>query len=110
ADAGVALAGAYLRVHVELLPKRDVDRTEAAADRRCDRSLERDTGLTDRVEYVGRQRITAVLLHHVRAGLADVPLELGAGRLENAPRRLCLLRPGAVAGNENDPVRHRGRA
>ena len=110
ADARIALARAHLRVQVELLAQRDVDRAEAAADRRRDRPLQRDAGLADRVEDVGRQRVAAVLLHHVRAGLAHVPLELDAGRLENAPRRLCQLRPGAVAGDEDDPVRHRGRA
>ena len=69
-------------------------------------SAQRDTGLADRVEHVGRQRVAAVLLHHVRAGLTHVPVELDAGRLENAPRGLSELRPRAVAGNEDDPVRH----
>ncbi len=110
AHAGVALAGADLAVKVELLAERDVDRAEAAADRRCDRPLQRCAGLTDRVEHFGRQRIAAVLLHHIGAGLADVPLELDAGRLENAPRRFGELRPGAVAGDEDYAVRHRGRA
>ena len=106
AHAGVALARAHLRVHVELLAERHVDRAKAAADGRRDRPLQRDPGLADRVEDVGRQRVAAVLLHHVRAGLAHVPLELDAGRLENAPRRLCQLGPRAVAGDEDDLVRH----
>ena len=67
-------------------------------------------GVRSRFEDVGRQRVAAVLLHHVRAGFAHVPLELDPGRLENAPRRLCQLRPRAVAGDEDNPVRHRGRA
>jgi len=60
----------------------------------------------DRVEHLGRQRVAAVALHHVRAGLAHLPLELGSGCLENAPRRLCQLGPRAVAGDEDDFVRH----
>ena len=55
---------------------------------------------------VGRQRIAAVLLHHVGAGLADVPLELDARRLENAARRLRQLGAGPVAGDQHDAVRH----
>src|SRR5581483_382462 len=91
ADAGVALARAHLGVHVELLPERDVDRAEAAADRRRDRALERASRLAYRLEDVGWQRVAAVLVHDVGARLAHVPLELGAGRLENAARRLRQL-------------------
>ena len=106
AHAGVALARAHLRVHVELLAERDVHRAEAAADRRRDRALQRDARLADRVEHLGRQRVAAVAVHHVGARLADVPVELDAGRLEGAPRRLGQLRAGAVTGDEDDSVRH----
>ena len=34
------------------------------------------------------QRVAAVALHHVRAGLLDVPVELDAGGLEHSARRL----------------------
>ena len=36
----------------------------------------------------------------------DVPVELDAGRLEDAARRLGQLGAGPVAGNEDDAVRH----
>ena len=106
AHAGIGLARADLGIEVEALAQPDVDGAEAAADGRRDRPLQRDASLADRVEDVRRQRIAAVLLHHVRAGLAHVPVELGAGRLENATRRLGQLRARAVAGDENDPVHH----
>ena len=109
ADAGVALARAHLRVEVERLAQADVDRAEAAADRRRDRALERDARLADRVEDVVRQRVAVVGVHHVGARVLDVPVELDAGRLEHAPSRLGELRAGAVAGDEGDPVRHGAR-
>ena len=105
-DAGVALARPHLRVHVELLAQGDVHRAEAAADRGRDRALERDSGLTDRLEHLGRQWIAAVLVHHVRARFANVPVEVDARRLEHAARGFGQLGPGAVAGDEDDVVRH----
>ena len=53
-----------------------------------------------------RQRIAAVPVHHVGAGLLHVPVELDAGRLEDAACRLGELGPGAVAGDEDYAVRH----
>ena len=109
ADAGIALAGAHLRVEVEALSQRDVDRAEAAADRRRDRPLERDAALPDRLENVLGKRVSAVLLHHVAARVLDVPVEVDAGRLEHAARRLGQLRAGAVAGDQGHSVSHRRR-
>ena len=103
ADARVGLARAHLRVEVEALAQADVDRAEAAADRRRDRALERDPVAPDRVERLVGQRVAAVRRHHVLARLADVPVELDAGRLEHAARRLGELGAGAVAGDEHDP-------
>jgi len=40
------------------------------------------------------------------AGLLDLPLELDAGGIEHAARRLRQLRPDAVAGDERDSVGH----
>src|SRR5207249_60813 len=74
------------------------------------RPFERGACVTNRVENLGGQRIAAVLVHDIGAGLLDVPLEADSRRLEYAPRRLCELRPGAVAGDEDYAVRHRGRA
>src|SRR5919109_3274799 len=48
AHAHVALARPHLGVEVECLPQGDVDRAEAAADRRRDRALEGDSVLPDR--------------------------------------------------------------
>ena len=44
AHASIGLARPHLRVEVERLAQADVDRAEAAADRRRDRALERDAG------------------------------------------------------------------
>ncbi len=85
---------------------RDVHRAEAAADRRGDRPLQRDAGLSDRIEHIGRERVATVLVHHVGAGLADVPVEVDAGRLEDAPGGLGELRTGPVAGDEDYAMRH----
>jgi hypothetical protein len=51
-------------------------------------------------------RIAPVLLHHVRAGVLHVPVELDAGRLEDAAGRLGELGAGPVARNQGDSVRH----
>jgi hypothetical protein len=106
ADARIRLARPHLAVEVEALPQRDVDGAEAAADGRCDRALEGDPGLTDRVEDVVRQGVPAVLLHHVGTRLAHVPVEVDTGRLQHAPRRVGQLRPGSVSGNEDHAVAH----
>ena len=108
ADARIALDRAHLRVHVELPAQRDVDGAEADADRRRDRPLERHAGLADRVQDLGRERVPAVLLHHVGARLAHFPVEVDAGRLEDAPSRLGQLGPRPVAGDEYDSVGHGG--
>ncbi len=53
-----------------------------------------------------RQRVAAVPVHDVGAGLLHVPVELDAGRLEDPARRLGQLGAGSVAGNENYAVSH----
>ena len=105
-DAGIGLARADLRVEVEALAQGDVDGAEAAADRGRDRPLERDAGLADGVEDVVRQRVAAVLLHHVGACLADIPVELDARRFEDATSRLGQFRPGSVPRDEDHAVAH----
>ena len=62
--------------------------------------------LADRVDRPVRQRVAAELVHDVGAGLPNVPLELDAGRLEDAARRLGELGAGSVPGDERDPVCH----
>ena len=106
AHARVRLARPHLRVEVEPVAQRDVDGAEALADRRRDRALQRDAVAADRLERRLGQRVAAVLVHHVRAGGLDVPLEVDAGRLEHAARRLGELRAGAVSGDECHDVRH----
>src|SRR6266508_548791 len=106
ADAGVALAGPDLSVEVECLAQRHVHRAEACAYGSRDRPLERDAVSLDRVEGVVRQGIAAELLHDIGAGLLDVPLELGAARLEHAPGRLGELRARPVAGDQGDAMGH----
>ena len=63
---------------------------------------------SDRVQHLVGQRVAAVLVHHVAACVLDVPVELDAGRLEHAARRLGQLRAGAVAGDQGHSVRHAG--
>ena len=106
AHARIALAGAHLRVEVERLAQADVDRAEAAADRRRDRPFERRSVLPDRLEHVLRKRVAVVLGHHVGAGLLHVPVELDPRRLEDAAGRLGELGAGAVAGNQGHAMRH----
>jgi hypothetical protein len=105
-DARIALARADLAVEVECLPQGHVHRPEAAPDRSRDRALQGDSGPLDRVEDVIRKRIPAEAIHHVRPRLLDVPVELDAGRLQDAARRLGQLRAGAVAGNQRHLVGH----
>ena len=107
AHARVRLARPHLRVEVELVRRRDVDRAEALADRGRDRALERDAVSPDRRERLVGERVAAVLVHHVGAGRLDVPVELDAGRLEHAARRLGQLGADSVAGDQGDAVCHR---
>src|ERR671938_2062111 len=60
AHAGIALAGAHLRVEVEALAEGDVHRAEAAADGGRDRPLEGDAGLPDRLEQGLGERVAVV--------------------------------------------------
>ena len=46
----------------------------------------------DRVQDLVRQRIPAVAIHDVAACVLDVPVELDAGRFEDAAGRLAQLR------------------
>src|SRR5206468_429632 len=59
-------------------------------------------GLADALDGVGRHAGGDALLEDALAGVADLPGEPGAGRLDDAPGRLDALRPDAVAGDEGD--------
>jgi hypothetical protein len=102
----VALARPHLGVEVEALAQGDVHRPEADADGRRDRPLQRDARTADGVQDLVGKRVAAVLVHHVRPCLAHVPVELGAGRLQHAARRLGELGARPVAGYQGDLVRH----
>src|SRR3712207_9573244 len=65
---------AQVGVQVQRLAERDVDAAEPLADRGRDRALDRDSVPLDRLQHPVRQR-RAVLLHHVDAGVLDVPVE-----------------------------------
>jgi hypothetical protein len=106
ADPGIELARTHLRVEVERLAQADVDRPEASADRCRDRAFQRHAVAPDRLQRRLGQRVAAVLIHHVGSCRHYVPLELDAGRLEHAARRLRQFRTGAVARDECDSVRH----
>ena len=106
ADAGIRLARTHLAVEVEALPEGDVDGAEAASDRRGDGSLEGDPRLADRVEHLVRERVAAVPLHRVGAGLANVPVELHTCCLEDTPGGLGQLGPCAVSGDQSHSVGH----
>src|SRR5262249_61140820 len=93
-------------VELELVAERDVHRAKPGTDRRRDRTLEGDSVLFDRLERLPRER-RARFLHHVDAGLADVPVQIDTRRLEHALRRLRELRPGPVSWNEGEAVGHR---
>ena len=61
-------------------------------DRRGDRALDGDLVLADGLEHVLGQR-GAVLVHHVGAGLGDLPLDVDAGGLDHARHRLVSSGP-----------------
>ena len=107
ADARVRLARAEAGVETELVSQRDVDRAEPGADRGGDRAFQRDAVRLDGSERLLRQRCPR-RLHHVDACLTHVPVELDAGRLQNAAGRLGQLGAGAVARNQSHAVRHPG--
>ena len=98
-------SGPEVGVQVERLAERDVDAPEAAADRGRDRPLERDPVAPDRLEDVLRERCP-VLGDRRLARLDGLPLEVDAGRVEDARRRLRQLRTDAVAGDQGDSVGH----
>ena len=105
----VALAsGATCGVQVELLAQRDVDRAEAAADRGRDRALERDPGLADRVEDVGRERVAAVA--SITSAPASRTSQSNSTPVASSTRRVASVSSGpvAVARDENHSVCHAG--
>jgi hypothetical protein len=75
----------------------------ARADRGGRRALDGDAALADRVEGAVGERVP-LLLVDVDPGVLEVPVELDAGGLEDAPSGLGELGPGAVARDEGHAV------
>src|SRR6185436_4971526 len=71
--------------------------------------LERDTGPRDRLDRLGRDARRQTLLEDLGAGLAFLPGDPHAGRLDDAASRAHALRPDPVAGDERDHGRVRRR-
>ena len=94
-----------VRVQPERLAEGHVDAAEALPHGRGDRPLDGDLVAPDRLEHgFGERR--AVGGNRGLAGVDDLPLELDAGRVKDAARRLRQLRPDAVAGDQGDSVGH----
>ena len=105
-DAGERARGTHRREQVELLAERHVHAPEPGADRRRDRSLQRDAALADRVERrLGQER--AVRLQRAGAGDGVDPLDVAVRGVQHQPGRGRDLRPDAVSGDERDAVSHR---
>ena len=109
ANTWVALAGADERVEVELLAQRDVHRSDSLPDRSRQRPLDRDLVAPDRLEYVLRHR-RAVLLHHAQARVLHVPIELDAGRFQDAPGGFADFRTDPIAWDQGHTVRRQNRS
>jgi hypothetical protein len=96
-------------VQVESVAQRHVHRAEAFTDRRGDRALESYSPLTNRGNQARGQRCP-LLRQAGGAGLAQVPLERHAGRLEHPSRGRHDLRADPVAGYQRHAVHVSGSA
>ena len=104
-DALYRAGGADVRVEVELLPERDVDAAEAAADGRGDGALEgRAVGADGVQDALGEGG--AVLLHLALPGVDGVPVYPGARGVHHAHGGEGDLRAYPVAGYEGYVVSH----
>src|SRR5262245_47011072 len=99
ACAFVSANRTHERVQVELLAQRDVDAAEATSDGRCDRPLERDVVLADRLEHM-RGQWRAELLDGALARLLHIPLEPDAGGFEHAHGRIANFGPNPIPRDE----------
>ena len=97
--------GPHVGVELERLAQRDVDRAEALADRRLERTLQRDAGALDRVERLVGNRI-AVARHAGHAGVLCVPFDVRARCLEEAHGRAADRRTDPVSGDQRDWCGH----
>ena len=90
---------------VERLTELDVHAPEPRADRRGDRTLDRDARASDLLEDAFGEG-GSLTLQDLGAGVLDDPLDLDTGRVEHATGRVRDLGPDAVAGDERHEVRH----
>jgi len=112
-DAVVARARAgnrdrrpHVGVQVEPAPQLHVERAEAAADRRRQRSLQRDAVAADRIERGLRQQLAAARLRG-QPGIDEVVAQAEAERVDDGERRIHDFRANAVAADDRDRLVHR---
>jgi hypothetical protein len=95
----------HIRVEIERLAQRHVDRAEPFAHRRLERSLERDARLLDGIERGVGHRV-APAADAGDAGDLGIPGDVGAGGGEDADGGVGDRRADAVAGDQCDGSRH----
>jgi hypothetical protein len=96
---------AQIRIQVQRLAEAHVHAREAGADRRGDRSFQRDLVPADGVDQLDGQRLAGAL-ERPHARQVMLPLDRHAGRFQDANNRFGHFRSDAVARNEGDGVRH----
>ena len=93
----VVLDRADAGVQVEVLAQRDVERAEAAADRRGQRALDRDHQVLDRGERLVGEVVAAVELLRLLAEVDLAPMDLALAAVGLGDRRV----PDAQAGGRD---------
>src|SRR5207253_9798346 len=106
-DPGVGLRRPQVRVQVELLTQRHIDRAKAGAELGRERTLERDAVAPHRLESLFWKR-RAALGHRGHADIVNVPFDLHAGRFDRATCGLDDLRARPVTWDQSDGVSHEG--
>src|SRR5438132_1078818 len=101
---GIGLRRPKVRVQVELLAERHIDRAKAGSELGRERSLKGDAVAPHRLESLFWKR-RAALRHRGHADIVNVPLDLHAGSLDRAARCLDDLRARAVTRDQRDGVR-----
>src|SRR5438034_9637528 len=103
-DPGVGLRRPQVRVQVELLTERHIDRAKAGAELGRERTLERDAVAPHRLESLFWKR-RAALGPRGHADIVNVPLDLHAGGFDRTTCGLDDLRARPVTRDERDGVR-----
>ena len=93
--------GSHVGVEIERLSQRDVDRAVAFADRRLERTLEREPRALDRIERRVGDRIAERATPAMPATCVSHSMSAPAA-VENRDRRVADRRTDAVAGNQCD--------